>query len=219
MGQVLAVVSSDRRKPYGTFRIVPSHKEAATNRSCHQADIIKGHIALIDQSKSGLGLVGGAVKQPEKLLLRIPVAAEIIDEFKTFLLNLFGQIVQIRKQISAGRTFGFEFTFEGHPQRPDLGQNLKPRQEDQEGCNRETDSPVPRRQISKEKRYRQNAEEVFEQSDGSKDRNAMPRTATPNTNIIDESIVQAGSIMAKCYAPLGILQVHQVRNREEIDFQ
>ena len=49
--------------------------------------------------------------------------------------------------------------------------------------------------------------------------NAMPRTATPNTNIIDESIVRAGSIMAECYAPLGILQVHQVRNREEIDFQ
>src|ERR1700693_1049398 len=94
-------------------RIVPSHKDAATNRSCHHADIIKGNIALIDQAKSGLGLVGGSEKQPEKLLLRIPVAAEVIDELKTLLLNLFGQIVQVRKQIPAGRTFGFEFTFEG----------------------------------------------------------------------------------------------------------
>src|SRR6202162_1872228 len=141
-------------------RIVPSHKDAATNRSCHHADIIKGNIALIDQAKSGLGLVGGSEKQPEKLLLRIPVAAEVIDELKPLLLNLSGQIVQVRKQIPAGRTFGLEFTFEGHPQRPDLGQNLKPRQEDPEGCNRETDSPVPRRQIPEQKRYRQNAEDT-----------------------------------------------------------
>ena len=45
-------------------RIVPSRKDLAIERSCHQADIIKGDIALIDQAKSGLGLVAGSVKQP-----------------------------------------------------------------------------------------------------------------------------------------------------------
>src|ERR1700729_772344 len=51
----------------------------------------------------------------------------------------------------------------------------------------------------------------------SKDRNAIPRTATPNTNKIDESIVQTGSVRAGCYAPLENLQVHRARKREEQD--
>jgi hypothetical protein len=61
------------------------------------------------------------VKEPQELALRIPVAAEVVDEFKAFLLNFFRQIVQIGKQISTGRTFKLEFTFERHAQSPDFG--------------------------------------------------------------------------------------------------
>ena len=114
----------------------------------HQADIIKGDIALVDQAESGLSLIFGPVKEPQELALRIPVAAKVIDEFETFLLNFFRQIVQIGEQISTGRAFELELTFEWHPQGADLGQNLNPRQEDPEGGNRETDGPVPGRQIS-----------------------------------------------------------------------
>ena len=43
-------------------RIVPSRKDMAIQGSRHQADVIKGDIALIDQAKSDLGLVAGPVK-------------------------------------------------------------------------------------------------------------------------------------------------------------
>ena len=43
-------------------RIVPSRKDLAIWWSCHQTGIVKSDIALIDQAKSGLGLVAGPVK-------------------------------------------------------------------------------------------------------------------------------------------------------------
>src|ERR1700733_10179157 len=126
-------------------RIIPGGKDMAIRGTGHQADIIKGDIALVDQAESGLSLIFGPVKEPQELALRIPVAAKVIDEFETFLLNFFRQIVQIGEQISTGRAFELELTFEWHPQGADHGQNLNPRQEDPEGRNSQTDNPVSRR--------------------------------------------------------------------------
>ena len=110
------------------------------------------------QTNRRLRAVFLAIKEPEELPVIFPVPAGVADVIESFALDLRGDLVEVRKNVTRRRAFRAQRFFAREPECADAGENLHPGKEEPAERADETEQPTAGDVVDGEKGGDENAD-------------------------------------------------------------